>query len=72
MAQADIIAWMRAHPEPCTAFDIAEGTGMTVKVAMTGLTRLRRGGDVTSVGVRRRKGCTSGGARLYVLTEEWR
>lgn len=72
MAQEEIVAWMRANPGPCTAFDIADGAGLTVKVAMTGLTRLRKWGDVTIVGVRRREGCAGGGASVYILTEERR
>ena len=71
MSQAEIVAWMRANPGPHTAFDIAEGTGQTVKVVMTGMTRLRKWGDVTVVGLAaRRSGRKT--ATLYELAERLR
>lgn len=68
MSQAEIVAWMRANPGPHTAFDIAEGLGyQDSKNVMTGMTRLRKWGDVVVVGTARHKGRRS--TYLYVLTE---
>lgn len=72
MSQAEIVAWMRANPGPHTAFDIAEGLGyQDPKNVMTGMTRLRKWGDVVVVGTARH-GSGRRSTYLYMLKEAQR